>query len=61
MQGVSQNQTSNFATERKQPKGHGNCIKKTRQINKWNRIEDPEINPCSYTHQIFDKEDQNMC
>jgi hypothetical protein len=26
----------------------------------WNRVEDPDISPCSYSHLIFDKGAQNI-
>jgi hypothetical protein len=26
----------------------------------WNRIEDPDVNPCSYTHVIFEKGTKNI-
>ena len=29
---------------------------KHRQVDQWNQIEDPDINPYTYEHPIFDKE-----
>ena len=31
-----------------------------RNIIQWNKVENPELNPCTYEHLIFDKDGKNI-
>jgi uncharacterized protein (DUF736 family) len=33
---------------------------KNRYEDQWNKIKDPDMNPCSYAHLIFDKATKNI-
>jgi hypothetical protein len=57
---ISQYLTSNSYYRAISVKTAWYCQKKKRYEDQWNRIEDPDMNPHSYTHLIFDKSAKNI-
>ena len=47
--------TSDYTTKLPSSRQYG-----TGNIDKWNKIESPEINPCTYAYLIFDKRGNNI-